>query len=157
MNKNNSITLGVISIILLLATIPMNWFTIPLNSAMGMPSMPFPGGLSPSAIATGTSGSLTFFGLQLPIYLVILIACTALVLSILNLKKITAIPTFVNVTLLIISTVYLVAGLVVVASSNGTSIKAGFFLALLATILGFAHLITARNTTPTQNADALPE
>jgi hypothetical protein len=121
MKKGNQVVLAVGSILALLLSIPLDWFSI--NGHMG----------------NGMSASLTFF-VKLPIWLVVVLGAIGVLLSLLNSLGLTSIPKFACLGFLLVATLYVFIALVMLPSQGGVNLEVGPFLAFSGLVLGYCHV-----------------
>ena len=150
MNENNSVVLGIGAMLALLVSLPLEWMMIH-NGTMqftggfqgfggGMP-----GSLGGMSLAiTGFNGHITLL-VKLPIWLIVIAGLTGALLAILNDRGVTTLPKFVPLLFLCLSSVYVVAAMLVAIGSSSASVGIGPFVALIGLAMGLVLALTSRS------------
>ena len=152
MQKNNAPIALVVGIILLICSIPIRWMTLH-NVTISTPRMPdgfpqmpghFPSMSGMSFSVNGLNGNITL-GVELPIWLIVVIGVIGLVLLLLNQFRVAAIPRWGILLPLGISLVYVLYGFGVMIISDEVSMGAGVFLALAGLGIGLWSVLKTRS------------
>lgn len=123
MKNKNLVVLAVGAMIVLLLSIFVDWFVIRGH------------------MASGLGASLTVI-VPLPVWLVLVFGVSGVLLSLLNQLGLASVPRFLCLALLIVSSLYVFASLMLVGSSE-VSLKIGPFLAMAGLALGYWHVFSA--------------
>lgn len=135
-NRTTGMTVGILSLLL---SLPAGWFAI--TQAKSASTFMLPVG---PVTATGLSGKVGLWGLQLPLWLVISLGILSLVFATLNRHGITSLPRLAVVAPWLISAIHVLAAVVLGLSANNVSLQIGPMLAAvglgLGLVSGFAEL-----------------
>ena len=105
-HQTNNRTAGLlVGILFLLFSLPVGWFTIAHPQVAGgqVPAFLLPTG---PVTVTGLTGKLGFFGIQLPIWLVLALGILSLSFTTTNQRGITSLPRFALVATWMVSAIY---------------------------------------------------
>ncbi len=149
MTKNNSNALGIAAMVVLILSLPLEWMT--LHNAR----MQFNGGLQglgnmmPSSMGTmtikltGINGHITFLA-KLPIWLIVVVGLTGVLLAFLNSLRVISIPKLAALVPLSLSALYVIVALLITIGSSEATAGVGIFAALLGISLGYAFALTCQ-------------
>ncbi|QDU55550.1 hypothetical protein [Aeoliella mucimassa] len=165
--NNNQIVLCVIAGVLLVFSLPLTWMTIqnPTVSFNGSPfgdtamNFPMSNMLPVSMKVTGLNGHITL-GVQLPIWLLVTAAISAIGLVGLNIASVTNIPSVTPVLILGVVTLYLATGIFAALGGNA-SLGIGYIMAIVGTaggmFLSLSQMLSAKQTTAASNSNVLED
>jgi len=148
-NKNNSIVLGIASMLALAVSLPLEWMTI--RNA----KMQFSGGFqgfgdmmssslgSMTLKITGMNGHITFL-FKVPIWLIVVVGLAGVLLAFLNGLQATSFPRLVPLVPLSLSALYVGIAFIVAVGSSEATVGIGMFVACLGLALGYIHALTCQ-------------
>ena len=90
--RNNRTTALVVSAIVLLFSIPLNWIHLNKPTFTGSDGTQIPYPFASSLTATGWTGNLSLAGLSIPIWLAIAVGVLAVILALLNQRRVCSLP-----------------------------------------------------------------
>jgi hypothetical protein len=138
--RNNLILILALTLVAFVCTLPVEWFTI--TNATGSD-----GGVIPSLVVTGMDGSISLCNVWMPIWLLLVISGSGLVIGIANLAGVTTIPRVVPVALLFIPGAYYAEIFLlpyVVKSDQSVTVSIGVFIAVIATVTAAVVMLLSR-------------
>lgn len=155
-SANNQVALSCTAIVLLACSLPMTWLTIQnaeinfSGSPFGnsMPGMNFPGMSGLQVSVNGFNGSIGL-GAKVPIWLLVIAACLAVGMGMMNQLQITSVPTLIPLAVLGIVAVFLIIGLATTFSGEA-SLGFGMILAMVGLALGAVQLLSQLGSSSTE-------
>lgn len=134
MKSSNNVFLGIISILLLVSTIPLVWFNKNLF---------YPPSTSIKQTINGLSGQVDVF-VSLPIWLMVMISVVGVTIALLNFLKVTRIPRIIGISCILIPLLILGRISFLERAEGIIELELGFYIFTLGCIMGLIHTMIYR-------------
>lgn len=138
--RNNLILILALTLLAFVCALPLEWFT--LTNATGSD-----GEVVPSLVATGMNGSISLFYVSMPIWLLLVISGSALMIGFANLAGVTTIPRVMPIALLLIPGAYYAEVFFLpyeLKPDQSATVAIGAVMAIIATVTGAVVMMLSR-------------